>query len=73
VAYSSALCRSEHLDRDEPIEPGRVYELRIELLPMSVLVRRARFARDSPQEEGGFEPSVPLSQIKPPATGCPTK
>ena len=27
-------------DHAEPIEPGRVYELRIELLPMSVLVRR---------------------------------
>jgi len=26
-------------DREEPIEPGRPYELRIELLPMSVLVR----------------------------------
>ena len=26
-------------DRQEPIEPGRPYELRIELLPMSVLVR----------------------------------
>lgn len=27
-------------DRAEPIEPGRIYELRIELLPMSVLVRK---------------------------------
>jgi predicted acyl esterase len=26
-------------DREEPIEPGRPYELRIVLLPMSVLVR----------------------------------
>lgn len=26
-------------DQAEPIEPGRSYELRIELLPMSVLVR----------------------------------
>ena len=26
-------------DREEPIEPGRPYELRIEMLPMSVLVR----------------------------------
>jgi predicted acyl esterase len=32
-------------DRDEPIEPGRVYELRIELLPMSVLVRRGERLR----------------------------
>ncbi|USQ71717.1 CocE/NonD family hydrolase [Roseomonas mucosa] len=32
-------------DRAEPIEPGRVYELRIELLPMSVLVGRGERLR----------------------------
>jgi predicted acyl esterase len=32
-------------DRAEPIEPGRVYELRIELLPMSVLIRRGERLR----------------------------
>jgi uncharacterized protein len=29
----------------EPIEPGQVYELRVELLPMSVLVRRGERLR----------------------------
>ena len=32
-------------ERAEPIEPGRVYELRIELLPMSALVRRGERLR----------------------------
>lgn len=32
-------------DREEPIEPGQVYELRVELLPMSVLVRRGERLR----------------------------
>jgi uncharacterized protein len=32
-------------DRAEPIEPGKVYELRIELLPMSVLVRKGERLR----------------------------
>ncbi len=32
-------------DRVEPIEPGTVYELRVELIPMSVLVRRGERLR----------------------------
>ena len=32
-------------DREEPIEPGQVYELRVELLPMSVLVRKGERLR----------------------------
>ena len=32
-------------DRKEPVEPGKVYELRVELLPMSVLVRRGERLR----------------------------
>ena len=32
-------------DREEPIEPGQIYPLRVELLPMSVLVRRGERLR----------------------------
>jgi len=32
-------------DRADPIEPGKVYEFRVELLPMSVLVRRGERLR----------------------------
>jgi uncharacterized protein len=32
-------------DRAEPIEPGAIYELRVELLPMSVLVRKGERLR----------------------------
>ncbi len=32
-------------DREEPIKPGQTYELRIELLPMSVLVRKGERLR----------------------------
>lgn len=32
-------------DRAEPIQPGKIYELRIELLPMSVFVRKGERLR----------------------------